>query len=241
MKLAILALACLFVPQFAASECVTVMTVSAEPTFQASSQSISVATLSGGRPIEGVQVDLLVYGLTKQVQYSAISNGAGIATIEHVAPAKYEILIKSPWVRPAELWIAVSKSHRKSRFAVDLYPDETHAAIDKALSNAANQPPTQFSRFSGTVFDPSGAWIRNTQVMVWSAENPYKEPQAEGSADDRGWFSISLPEGRYVALFSEPGFSLKALVFEVSQSAPQNGVDETLEIGHGCAMDAYRD
>jgi len=238
MKAFVLALVYLLAPYLAISECVVY-----GPPFKSSSERISVTTLLDGNPVKGAQVSLFPYPrhFDDQPQYSVVSDVAGVAVIPRLSTGSYEVVATAQWGWAADLLITVSESLEGSRFPLELRPDRSHAVIDAAIVAAAKLPPTRLPAFAGSVRDPSGAGIKGAAIAVWRAGESHTALPAESTTGDGGRFSISLPEGKYVALFSEPGFSLKSLVFEISHSAPQSGLDEILEIGHGCVMDIYRD
>jgi len=216
-------------PRIARCECVFV-----PPTFQPASQSVRIAALLDGKPMSDAHFDIFLYPhrYGDQPRYSLISNEKGVAAIRKITPANYEIAVSAKWGWMGDLLVAVSRGEELSELSVNLLPDREHAFVETILGAAEKRPVTTlFPEFTGAMRDPSGAGISGTKITVWSVGEEHAGPGTEGTADNGGRFSISLPEGRYVALFEEPGFGLKAVLFGISKAASPGDVKVTLEVG----------
>jgi hypothetical protein len=215
--------------QLTKSECVFV-----PPTFQPSSQFVLVTALLDGKPVKGAQIDAFLYGrrYSEEPRYSFIADDTGVVAIRQMAPANYDIVMTAKWGWTADLLLTVSKGEKMSQFAVKLQPDRERAFIERALAASEKAAmTTRLPEFAGVVQDGSGAGIGRTRITAWKVGEEHSGPGTESTADGGGHFSISLPEGRYVALFDEQGFFLKAVFFEISRQASPGNLDVTLEVG----------
>lgn len=203
------------------------------PTFQPASQSVRITALLDGKPMGDAHFDIFLYPhrYGDQPRYSLTSNEEGVAAIQKITPANYEIAVSAKWGWMSDLLVAVSGNQRLSELSVNLLPDREHAFAERILAAAEKGPVTTlFPEFSGAVRDPSGAGISGTKITIWRVGEEHAGPGTESTADNGGRFSISLPEGKYDALFEEPGFGLKAVLFDISRAASPSDVNVTLEV-----------
>ncbi|MGO9590986.1 MAG: carboxypeptidase regulatory-like domain-containing protein [Candidatus Acidiferrales bacterium] len=211
-------------PRIAGCECVFV-----PPTFQPASQSIRIMALLDGKPMKDAHFDMFLYPRRygDQPRYSFTANEKGAAAIRKIAPANYDVVVIANWGWTADIPVAVSRGEKRTDLSVKLWNDAAHALVERAVAAGHT---ARLTGFAGAVQDASGAAIPGSTITVWKVGGQHTGPGMQTAADNRGHFSIALTEGNYVALVAYPGFSSKAVVFEVSSTASAGKVDVMLEV-----------
>jgi hypothetical protein len=215
MKVPAIAFLTLLSASFSSGKCSVVEVLSVEP----SSQKVRIVVLHGGTPLSDVRVE--AFSKDEQPHKSVSTNKRGVAQLSLSPPGRYHIAANAAGGLGADLILDVSKGKGKnvSSFTLNLTlrPPPPPSFEDRIVT-AENAAAVTLRQFAGSVTDPAGAVIAQTEIEVFEKGSRGTVRALQTESDAAGQFSAQLPEGSYTAVFRVPGFSVYILVFEISEA-----------------------
>ena len=206
---------------------------------QLSSANIRVVALVDGKPAKDVQVSVFLFvGAHSEALYTLVTDDKGVAVPPELAPGTYHIEASTWRATPYDLDIIVPMDGRVTPIAYSMNM-QSDTSLRKMSMNlkAGMVPSTVLGKFSGVVYDPSGASVSGATVEVWrmNADGQLIAAQGRVNTGSDGKFSLDLADGPYFAIFREPGFRRKIVGFKVAASDSSQGstapLTVTLDIG----------
>lgn len=198
---------------------------------------------SSERPIITVTKDGLVQAGAQIVlsaqngkpKLSMTSDFRGTVRMPRVRPGTYCIVASTSPTLRADLCLQIANENHRARgaFAMELaVKPPPPATLAEKLADAQRAPVSATNRqFSGTIVDPSGTGISRVSVVVYGQRPGYVRHPHKSLSDKHGRFSARLAPGKYVAVFSCPGFETQLVTFEVARSAEVRELDVKLRVG----------
>jgi hypothetical protein len=214
---------------FAATADVVVVVQEVRP----SSQNARLTILSGGKRQPGA--NLAVYNADNEQKLSLKADSHGKATLPDLPPGRYCVTASTSPTLRADLClqIAAGNARKRSAFSMELVvqppPPPT---FEEKLQTAEKAPIEVFTRaFSGTVRDPSGAFIPRASIAVYPHGASDTAHALKTMTDQQGRFYPDLAPGSYTAVIQSPGFETRFLTFEISPDAAQEDLNVKLNVG----------
>jgi hypothetical protein len=189
---------------------------------------LSIQVTLQGKPLPGAKVDLYQ---DAALPNSLLTDSQGLAMLRRLAPGDYNVVATVNEIASTSLFIRVTSGPGSKTLTMDLT-----AALTQSMSSVPKDvaigPKVQ--AFRGTVFDPSGAFVPSTRIVVVERAEP-ETAVLRATSDANGKFSDELAEGSYVAFFMMQGFRTAIVAFEVAKSAsPAVPLQVRLQIAPSC-------
>ncbi len=229
MRSVSIAAACLFLGSAAAGEC----TVGKGTYFLPSSDRIRITALLNGNPQKNVELDL--FATTGVPRFSLSTKDDGVAELPQLPPGKYRVFAGALDKLRAALFLEVTMSAggETSSFSMNLTvgSDQPQATQSMLAISEKNLCEEKFREFKGLLLDPQGSRVSGAKIEVFQFGFLERGPVVEIKAASDGSFSASLADGRYLAIFTMPGFRTELLVFEVAKKENSKDLWISMQIG----------
>ena len=201
-----------------------------------SSCRVRVRILFEGKPQSGVKVELYRYevGLFEETdpRFSLTSNQDGSVAPPSLPEGLYHVVASMEKNLRADLYLDVvsGQARKTSVFSMQLL-NSPFLTPSQQLADAEHMPiKDRVQRFSGMVYDPTGAVVAGTSIEVLRKKSGNREVVAKLKSGADVHFSMQLAEGPYIAFFSMPGFRIAIVPFEVTREG-QGDLRVTLQLG----------
>jgi hypothetical protein len=201
-----------------------------------SNQKAKIVTLLGGRPQEGVTVDVYRYSLGSGEEsvtvVSLISDDVGSVRTPVLPPGKYHLVAAGGHNLRADLYLDIlgKSGDEVSFFSMELFDAEYPTMEQKWAAADELAVKDHVGFFNGTIYDSTGAVVPAVSIEVVKRGTSGKQRIAQLASSYDGKFSAQLPEGAYIALFSVRGFRIAFVPFEVAKQG-SGQLRVTLQLG----------
>jgi hypothetical protein len=228
---AVLAAAFLVLAEVAAAHTPVVEVLACQP----SSQGARIRIDLNGMAAKDVR--LIVTTLEDQLIQAVSIDGAGLAVLPALAPAKYLVTATAPENLGGSvcLEIATRKGKQTSSFSLTLKTLPPNSlTLEQILASSENNAPSEIiQEFKGVLVEPTGIGVSGAVVQIF--------PKGARVRDDAhsvrvitgatGQFSADLSDGIYIALFMSPGFQTKVVIFGISRAGHASDLRVWLQLG----------
>jgi hypothetical protein len=198
-----------------------------------SSQKPLITVLKDGAPQQSAT--LTVFANNGKQRLTLTTDSRGMAKLPHLHSGIYRIAASTSPTLRVDLYLQIAAVHQQkpSEFTMELRVQPPPPPTFEGKLEAAEKTPIEvFTRaFSGTVRDPSGAFISRASIAVYRHRAGNTAHPLKTMTDHQGRFYSDLAGGSYTAVIQSPGFETRILTFEISSDAAQKELNVKLDVG----------
>jgi hypothetical protein len=203
---------------------------------QECSNHLQVSVVLDGKAVSGAKLDFYsgfnVDTTRTRPILSVSTNNRGRVVPFSLSPGNYTVFASFEGVRsaifnqPARTILYVHMHPKSATRTISVDLAKAVQAVRQADADFEQQldkseefaTPDRVDTFRGIVFDPSRAHVPSVKVSIMRRVSGLWTTWVRTTSDGNGQFSAELADGRYVGVFSSPGFRIAVVPFEVTKA-----------------------